>query len=547
MYQLCSSLKFHKIRPFLPVILLMLAIPAAFAPSLCYDFLYSLDDALYVNNFRFFKPSLEAWQEIWCGKGVLDLYTPLAQSSYWLDAMIWGTNSPVPFRAVNILWHTAAAAGFYFLQRELNVTRSVAALLAFAFAISPLRVESVVWISERKDVICCACYIWGLWAALKNRMPLMLVLFSMAMLAKPMAVSFPAAVWLLIFFQRGKAEWKQTLYAAGVALIYFIWRGDLVKDAAGAGTWHIKLALENLLYYAFSSVFPFFPAPLQNSIDMDIRLLIAIYILLAIAGGLVFYFRRECFLKNILPMAIAFGAVIFPVSGFFSFGSAPRADRYTYIASIFPLLLAGKILPPAKEVKLILAGYAGVLLISFELYLPVFQNEYTLFSTAVSAAGEKVNYRALGTLADLTWRQGDFDGALNLLNHPACRGKKDIEIRQRLFSSLNDGNIHELENLIATEQDYLFLESINREYPVICVSALANATENIEQREKYYRKAGKWSTDGFVRCFFLGLAEFDARNYRKAKQYFARALEFAPESNEARMNMIKAEQLEQEK
>lgn len=519
--------------------MLVAAVSLAFLPSLSYEFLPSLDDALYVTNYRFFPPAPGAWREIWSGGGVLDLYTPLSQSTYALDVLLWGRESPLPFRAGNILWHIAAALGFYFLQLELRFDRKIAWLLAFAFAVHPMRAESVVWISERKDVLCAAFYLWGLVAALKGKAVVTLLLFVCAMLSKPMAASFPVTAFLLLYFQDGKFKYRVPACSAAAALLYFLWRGELVKSA-GSGTPDVRLALENTLFYAFNALFPVDTAPMHGKLEMNVWLLAGICALFIAAAIGLFRKCRAYFLGSFLPMAAAFAVTILPVSGLFSFGSAPRADRYTYLPSVFLLILAGRSLGSLRMAGKILALYAFVLLTLFELYLPVFRNEYTLFSAAVDAGGEKLNPRAAGTLADLMMRRGDFEGAVELLSRPACRGRKDIETRQKFFIALRDGDAAALEELVSSRNDFEFLESIDREYPVRCCSVLAAASPP-EKREEFYRKLAEWSSDKFVRCFFRGLIEFDRGNFKAAEEAFAGALRLAPDSIEAKENLQRAQ------
>src|SRR5947207_15177004 len=105
-------------------------------------------------------------------------YHPLSWMSLGLDYLLWGMN-PAGYHAVNLLLHSANAVLFYFIARRLlarasgetdeTTMRLGAAFAALVFAVHPLRVESVVWITERRDVLSGLFYLGSLLLYLRSR------------------------------------------------------------------------------------------------------------------------------------------------------------------------------------------------------------------------------------------------------------------------------------------------------------------------------------------------------------------------------------------
>ena len=123
-----------------------------FAGALNYAPLENLDDWAYVTenpNLGFSAVQLKALVT----EPVLDLYTPLPMLTYLADYACGGV-SPFAYHLQNLLWHLCAVWLAWLLLRELGLRRESALLAALIFAVHPQRVESVVWISERKDVMC---------------------------------------------------------------------------------------------------------------------------------------------------------------------------------------------------------------------------------------------------------------------------------------------------------------------------------------------------------------------------------------------------------
>ncbi len=175
-----------------------------FWPALHGQFLNWDDDQNFLNNphFRGLDPSNLRWMFTTFHLGH---YHPLTWLTLGLDYSLWGMD-PKGYHFTNLILHTAGAAVFYLVALRLLGRRILAAgLAALLFAIHPLRVESVAWVSERRDVLSGLLYLLSALAYLKAHqngprrrwIGLSLVAFAAGLLSKVIVVSLPVALLAL--------------------------------------------------------------------------------------------------------------------------------------------------------------------------------------------------------------------------------------------------------------------------------------------------------------------------------------------------------------
>ena len=128
---------------------------------------------------------------------------PLTRVSHMLDVQLFGLNSGL-HHLTNLLLHTLSTLLLFASPDRATRARWPSAFVAFVFALHPLHVESVAWIAERKDVLSAFFWCLALWAYVRyterprlGRYLLLLILFCCGLLAKPMIVTLPFALWLL--------------------------------------------------------------------------------------------------------------------------------------------------------------------------------------------------------------------------------------------------------------------------------------------------------------------------------------------------------------
>jgi tetratricopeptide (TPR) repeat protein len=167
--------------------------------------------------------TLSGLGRIWTDPSASYQYYPLTYTSFWIEYHLWGLR-PIGYHAVNVLLHALNAVLVGLLLSRLAVPGAwFAALL---FALHPVHVESVAWVSERKNVLSALFYLSSLLAYLRfeenskrrrGLYALAFALFVCALLSKTSAVSLPFAVLLVLWWKRGRVERRDV-----IALIPFV-------------------------------------------------------------------------------------------------------------------------------------------------------------------------------------------------------------------------------------------------------------------------------------------------------------------------------------
>ena len=170
-------------------------------------------------------PSLQTWHglgQIWFHLGATQQYYPVLHSAFWIEHRLWG-DSVLGYHLLNVGLHATAACLFALLLARLRPREpgnrrvpSAAWLAAAVFALHPVCVESVAWISEQKNTLSLVFYLLSALAYLQfdsERRPrwyaLGLGLFGLALLSKSVTATLPAALLLALAWRRGKLDWRR--------------------------------------------------------------------------------------------------------------------------------------------------------------------------------------------------------------------------------------------------------------------------------------------------------------------------------------------------
>jgi len=167
----------------------------------------NLDDDAYVEHQALVNQGLRAPAFVWAFTGShSNNWHPLTTLSHQLDCEIFGPR-PAPMHWENLVWHILNTALVFLVWHAMTGATWRPAVLAALFALHPLHVESVAWISERKDLLSAFFWLLGIGAYVGySRSPsvtrYLLVCGAMvlALLSKPMAVTFPCTLLLLDFW-----------------------------------------------------------------------------------------------------------------------------------------------------------------------------------------------------------------------------------------------------------------------------------------------------------------------------------------------------------
>ena len=307
-------------------------------------------------------------------------YQPLSWMTYGLDYLIWGMN-PTGYHLTNLILHAANGVFLYFVSRRLLAAAfsisdsgswqldASAAFAALFFAIHPLRVESVAWATERRDVLSGFFYLGtiyfyvraGLNRESKQRwrwLGFALIAYGLSLLSKATSITLPVVLILLDFFPLRRLAlspktwlsppYRNVLYEKlpfFILAIVFAVIALLGQHAAGAlqnyeTILRVAQALYALCFYLWKTVVPIHLSPVYE-LPIDFSQWIWVFVIGvtgAIAIGIIFYFfRRPALIVSWLYYVI----VLLPVSGIVAIGPQLVADRYSYLACLSWALVAG--------------------------------------------------------------------------------------------------------------------------------------------------------------------------------------------------------------
>ena len=311
-------------------------------------------------------------KEIWITTQAV--YYPLVLTAFWALHKFFGLN-PLPYHLLNILLHAASAI---LLWRVLQVLRVRGAWLGAAlWALHPVMVQSVGWVTELKNTQSCVFYLLSILFFLKwedqggavSRPPqrrigdrrslvfaLCLLFFILATLSKPSVVMLPFVLALCIWWMRGKIRWRDTLALAPFALIsvvasaWTIWEQKFHAGAVGPD-WEqtfperLIIAGKAIWFYLGKLLWPHPLIFIYPRWDVDSSKVVAYLPLVAAIAGLVaLWFIHAKWSRALFFAASYYVISLFPVLGFFSvyfFRYSFVSDHFQYLASMGPLALTG--------------------------------------------------------------------------------------------------------------------------------------------------------------------------------------------------------------
>ncbi|HEY6844199.1 MAG TPA: hypothetical protein VI391_08530 [Thermoanaerobaculia bacterium] len=354
---------------------------------------------------------------------VFGSFHPLTIFSFAIEEQLFGRNAFV-LHATNILLHAASAILLFVLLQDLGAQTFGAFAGALLWAIHPLRVESVVWIAERKDVLCTLFFIAALIAYVRRRLMLAFVLFVLALLSKGMAVTFPLAMLCVDYLQRRRALAEKIPFFATSAVFAIV---GVVGQRPGGAINSPALVCQTVLFYLGKVFLPIhlnavylYP---QRIFWFSIPIVMAIVI--AAFANRVFAFAILFFLATI--------SIVLPFVGW---SDTVAADRFMYIPSIgIAYAIAVMAKPKAWPAVALIAAILAALTFQRS---RVWHDSFSLWDSVIAAdprLPQAYNGRAaaLFSRGDLTGARRDIDRALAidpcyapaLRNRAALGGPRD--------------------------------------------------------------------------------------------------------------------------
>jgi len=339
---------------------LLLAVAIVFGRTVEHDFI-NLDDDMGVSENPWVHEGLTADSIRWAFTSRhLGNWDPITWISHIIDWRLYGDNAG-GHHLTNVLLHAAAAVLLFLALRAMTGRLWPSALAAALFAVHPLQVESVAWVTARKDVLSGFFFMLALLAyaayARCERFSLgrylaVIVLFALGLMSKPMLVTLPCVLLLLDYwplrrFARLRSLgddppplWrpiveKIPLFLLAIACcIVTVWAQQVPEHEYGPWRSRVGNAAISYADYLVRYFHPVDLAPLAPRTAFDLplgRVVGAFSILLLISGAVLLRPRKRPY-----PLVgwLWFAGMLFPVIGLVPFGTQAAADRFTYLPQI---------------------------------------------------------------------------------------------------------------------------------------------------------------------------------------------------------------------
>ena len=332
------------------------------------------------------------FKDIWTASQ--SYYYPLVLTSFWILHQFVGLN-PLPYHLFTVFMHAGSAVLLWRVLQRLDV--KAAWLGAALWALHPVIVQSVAWITELKNTQSCLLYLLSILFFLKSRdvdatahqrrwrFAISLLFFAMAITSKSATVMLPVVLGLCLWWQNGRISRRDFLQLlpffliSVVASAWTIWEQKFHSGALGV-EWsqtlpeRFAIAGWDIWFYLGKLIWPsglsfFYP---QWKIDIG-KLSTFLPLLGAIAGLFFLWYARNSRLRPLFVAAFYFVVSLFPVLSFFNvyfFRFSFVSDHFQYLAAMGPLALAASGIAEfgqsiAKEKSWLQSLLGGALLLIF--------------------------------------------------------------------------------------------------------------------------------------------------------------------------------------
>jgi len=328
---------------------ILAAVMAVYWPALRGGLLW--DDTAHIT-----APALQSlhglWR-IWFSLGATQQYYPLLHSAFWIEHRLWG-DAVLGYHLVNLAQHALGACLVVAIVRRLKLPG--AWLAGMVFALHPVCVEAVAWISEQKSTLSAVFYLSSAYIYLgfdrtRRRSSYLwaLALFILALLTKTVTATLPAALLVIFWWQRGRLDWRRDIRPlvpwiglGAAAGLFTAWVERTLIGAQGAAyaltiTQRFLLAGRAIWFYAAKLLWPanlIFSYPrwkLDPAVPWQYVYPMGV---IAVVIGLCLLARRH---RGPLAAMLLFAGTLFPALGFFNiypFLFSYVADHFQYLASL---------------------------------------------------------------------------------------------------------------------------------------------------------------------------------------------------------------------
>ena len=440
---------------------------AVFGTLRTHEFI-GLDDQEYVTANPMVLQGLSARGIRWAFTTFTNAnWHPLTWISHQLDCTLYGLN-PGMHLMTNLLFHSAASLLLFWWLFRMTKNLWASQLVALLFLVHPLHVESVAWVSERKDVL--SGFFWMLTILLYSyfvegriRLWIVVACFGLGLLSKPMLVTLPFVLLLLDYWPlnrfsaasvREKIPFFVLTLASAVVTFIAQSRGGAVQPLH-AYPFSIRLgnAIVSYILYIWKLIWPsrlaiFYPFVPQPAMQIAIGVLV-----LATLTCAAIFMRRKA--PYLFTGWFWYLGTLLPVIGIVQVGEQAMADRYAYLPSvglfvcfswgIRNLVLGKKLWKQAAFIG------SAIIVFCFSIaaarQVDLWRNSFVLFEHTLSVTSN--NFSIENNLGLAYYRGGQPDKALNHLENAVRIAPRYTDARINLglvYAALN--------NLEAAESEY---------------------------------------------------------------------------------------------
>ena len=504
-------------------------------------------------------------KEIWTSTQAV--YYPLVLTVFWALHGFVGLN-PLPYHALNVVLHAASAILLWRLLKLLQVRG--AWLGAALWALHPVMVQSVAWVTELKNTQSCLFYLLAIFLFLKwakhdatsrplyrqtrgrgslRLFALSLLFFILATLSKPSVVMLPFVLVLCIWWMRGKIRWRDALSVAPFAVIsalasaWTIWEQKFHAHAVGTD-WaqtlpeRFIIAGRAIWFYLSKLIWPNPLIFIYPRWDIASSNLVAhLPLVSAIAGLIVLWFVPAKWGRALFFAAAYYVISLFPVLGFFSvyfFRYSFVSDHFQYLASMGPLALVA----------------AGIAVLAGRFFEKPFQFafERDAVKSPAKAAQAPTRFKnvllvglcgvLLFLLGVLTWRQTEEYHDLNALYRATLKKNPGCWMAHyNLGIVLNEQG--ETDQAIDHYKQAITLRSDYAEAHYNLARLLAGQGQ-FDDAIAHYEEAVKTNPTDAEAQNNLGVTLFGIGRIDEAIVHYRKALEIQPDYAEASCNLANA-------
>ena len=558
------------LKPYIIAAGLFLGSIIVYLPCLSGQFL-NLDDYQYVvDNVEVRRPSWGGvrrfFEEVTHPTTVAGYYQPLTMLSLMLDTRIAAADVPHPFvyHATNVLFHALNVVLVFVIMRTIFGGMIIPAIMSLFFAIHPVQVESVAWISQRKTVLATffalAAILTYLHYGKRRKYHLLaatFVLIVLGNLAKPTLMLLPLVLILLDIWPlkrpvlRALPE-KLPFLALMLLTAYVAWvsqasvgLGKPVLSVGQLPKW-LGLLSYNLMLYFGNIVWPMHLSPYRSiptglSIDHP-------EILLSMAGAIAFAAAVVTSWKWSRPFfvgSMGFVVILLPALGGVQFAASCVADRFLYLPLVFVLLSFGALIQRLSHVRpkdtttiwVCVVLFAMPLLILTRAQQQVWANTRNLWLHVQSAVPElpKANYN----VAIVHYVEGDFKASRDAAAKAVEADPGNANDHYQLGMALtHTGQPDQALERIRAAMEIGLGPSQNKAYIALAEAFIAMG--DIRQARQAMQHAETLGVDSPRNLARVGrVAMSQAKNCELAIEYYRRALSKDPSILEIRHELVK--------